>query len=166
MRAVRDNELAAGTAGIDVFRTKVIAFGICAVLGGLGGGLFAGGFAYISPDQFAFADSIVFLTMALLGGVASPFGAVIGTGLLILLPEWLRFLKRAGLYLAIYGVAVILIIVFMPDGIWGFVVRDASTPARRARRRAGAAPLALAPGDAGGDGRAGGAGASPSISAG
>ena len=122
MRAVRDNELAAGVNGIDVFRTKVYAFALCAVLGGLAGGLFAGGFAYVSPDQFSFAESIVFLTMSLLGGVASPIGSAIGTGLLILIPEWLRFLKSVpGLYLAIYGLFVILIIRFMPDGIWGFV---------------------------------------------
>jgi branched-chain amino acid transport system permease protein len=122
MRAVRDNELAAGVNGIDVFRTKVYAFAICAVLGGLAGGLFAGGFAYVSPDQFSFAESIQFLTMSLLGGVASPIGSAIGTGLLILIPEWLRFLKSVpGLYLAIYGLFVILIIRFMPDGIWGFV---------------------------------------------
>jgi branched-chain amino acid transport system permease protein len=122
MRAVRDNELAAGVVGIDVFRTKIYAFAICAVLGGLGGGLFAGGFAYVSPDQFSFAESIVFLTMSLLGGVASPIGSAIGTGLLILIPEWLRFLKSVpGLYLAIYGLSVILIIRYMPDGIWGFV---------------------------------------------
>jgi branched-chain amino acid transport system permease protein len=122
MRAVRDNELAASVAGINIYRTKVAAFAISALLGGLGGGLFAGGFTYVSPDQFSFAESIVFLTMALLGGVASPIGSVIGTGLLILIPEWLRFLKSIpGLYLAIYGVAVILIILFMPDGIWGFI---------------------------------------------
>jgi branched-chain amino acid transport system permease protein len=122
MRAVRDNELAAGVNGIDVFRTKIYAFAICAVLGGLAGGLFAGGFAYVSPDQFSFAESIQFLTMSLLGGVASPIGSAIGTGLLILIPEWLRFLKTVpGLYLAIYGLFVILIVRFMPDGIWGFV---------------------------------------------
>ena len=96
MRAVRDNELAAGVVGINVYRTKVLAFGIGAVLASLGGGLFAGGFAYVSPDQFTFTESIVFLTMALLGGVGSPVGAVIGTALLILLPEWLRFLKEGG----------------------------------------------------------------------
>ena len=113
MRAVRDNELAAGVVGIDVFRTKVSAFALSAVLGGL-----AGGFAYVSPDQFSFAESIVFLTMSLLGGVASPIGSAIGTGLLILIPEWLRFLKSVpGLYLAIYGLSVILIIRFMPDEI-------------------------------------------------
>ncbi len=122
MRAVRDNELAASVSGIDVYRAKVAAFALCALLGGLGGGLFAGGFSYVSPDQFSFAESIVFLTMALLGGVASPIGALIGTALLIVLPETLRFLKSVpGLYLAIYGLAVILIIRFMPDGIWGFV---------------------------------------------
>src|ERR1700753_1286395 len=93
MRALRDNELAAGVNGIDVFRTKVYAFAICAGLGGLAGGLFAGGFAYVSPDQFSFAESIQFLTMSLLGGVASPIGSAIGTGLLILLPEWLRVLE-------------------------------------------------------------------------
>jgi branched-chain amino acid transport system permease protein len=122
MRAVRDNELAASVTGVNAYRTKVVAFGLSALLGGIGGGLFAGGFSYVSPDQFGFSDSIVFMTMALLGGAASPIGALIGTALLVVLPESLRFLKdRPGEYLAIYGLAVILIIRFMPDGIWGFV---------------------------------------------
>jgi branched-chain amino acid transport system permease protein len=122
MRAVRDNELAAGVAGINVYRVKVAAFALSAVLGGIGGGFFAAGFAYVSPDQFSFAESIVFITMTLLGGVASPVGALIGTALLIVLPESLRFLKSVpGLYLAIYGLSIILIIRYMPDGIWGFV---------------------------------------------
>ena len=139
MRAVRDNELAAGVSGIDIYRTKVAAFALGALLAGLGGGLFAGSFTYISPDQFSFAESIVFLTMALLGGVGSPVGAVIGTALLILIPEWLRFLKEIpGLYLAIYGLAVILIVVFMPDGIWGFL----GDQVRRLRRARPAAPPA------------------------
>jgi branched-chain amino acid transport system permease protein len=122
MRAVRDNELAAGVAGVNVYRVKVAAFALSAALGGIGGGFFAGGFAYVSPDQFSFAESIVFITMTLLGGVASPVGALIGTALLIVLPESLRFLKSVpGLYLAIYGLSIILIIRYMPDGIWGFV---------------------------------------------
>src|SRR3569833_1435406 len=142
MRAVRDNELAAGVNGIDVFRTKVYAFAICAGLGGLAGGLFAGGFAYVSPDQFSFAESVVFLTMSLLGGVASPIGSASGTGLLILIPEWLRFLKSVpGLYLAIYGLAVILIIRYMPDGIWGFVGQ--ATARWRAQQKAPPAVAAL-----------------------
>jgi branched-chain amino acid transport system permease protein len=123
MQAVRDNELAAGVVGVHTYRTKVVAFTISAVLGGLGGALFASGFSYISPDQFSFAESVVFLTMALVGGVQSAFGTAIGTGLLILLPEWLRFLKE--IYLAIYGLSVILIMVFMPEGIWGLLERVA-----------------------------------------
>jgi branched-chain amino acid transport system permease protein len=152
MRAVRDNELAAGVVGIDVFRTKVSAFALSAVLGGLAGGLFAGGFAYVSPDQFSFAESIVFLTMSLLGGVASPIGSAIGTGLLILIPEWLRFLKSVpGLYLAIYGLSVILIIRFMPDGIWGFVAAAFERWRAQLKTPPAAAALQLKPATVGGD---------------
>jgi branched-chain amino acid transport system permease protein len=128
MQAVRDNEIAAGTCGIDIFRTKVAAFGISAVLGGIGGGLFAGAFSYISPDQFSFAESIVLLTMALLGGMQSPFGALLGTGLLVMLPEWLRFLQQ--IYLAVYGGAVILIMVFLPEGLWGSAAARLRRPER------------------------------------
>jgi branched-chain amino acid transport system permease protein len=120
MQAVRDNELAANVVGVNGYATKVAAFTLSAVLGGFGGGLFAGGFAYVSPDQFSFSESVVFLTMVLLGGSNAPAGAVLGTGLLILLPEALRFLKSV--YLAVYGGAVILIMVFMPDGIWGYAM--------------------------------------------
>jgi len=121
MQSVRDNEIAASTCGIDVFRTKVLAFAISAALGGLGGGLYAGARSYISPDEFGFGESIVMLTMGLLGGIASPFGALLGTGLLVILPEWLRFLRN--IYLAVYGAAVILIMVFLPEGLWGFTNR-------------------------------------------
>ena len=150
MRALRDNELAAGVVGVDTYRTKVTAFALSSLLGGLGGGLFAGGFSYVSPDQFTFGESVVFLTMALLGGVGSPFGAMLGTALLILLPEWLRFLKA--IYLAVYGAAVILIMVFMPDGIWGFVAAQRRRWRRAAPPAGAVAPLPLvhqAPRDAG-----------------
>ncbi|HWH40290.1 MAG TPA: branched-chain amino acid ABC transporter ATP-binding protein/permease [Usitatibacter sp.] len=154
MQAVRDNELAAGVVGVNAYATKVIAFTLSAVLGGFGGGLFAGGFAYVSPDQFSFNESVVFLTMALLGGVRSPFGAALGTALLILLPESLRFLKAV--YLAVYGCAVILIMVFMPEGIWGWfsalkrrlrpvqpVVNDAAPPLPLTSRTAQAGDAVL-----------------------
>jgi len=126
MRGVRENELAAEVVGVHTLRTKVIAFTLCAALGGVGGGLYAGGFAYISPDNFNFQRAVEFLSMALLGGAQSPFGGALGTTLLILLPEWLKemppslqFIKDV--YLAIYGLAVILIMVFMPEGIWGLL---------------------------------------------
>jgi branched-chain amino acid transport system permease protein len=131
MQAVRDNELAAGVVGVDTYRVKVTAFCLSALLGGLGGGLFAGGFGYISPDQFSFGESVVFLTMVLLGGADAAVGSAVGTALLILLPEWLRFLR--GAYLAVYGLAVILIMVFMPTGLWGVLSRLAGPPPRRDR---------------------------------
>lgn len=117
MQAVRENELAAGVIGVNTLAVKVTAFTLGAALAGLGGAFFSAGFAYISPENFSFKASVEFLTMALLGGAQSAFGAAIGTVLLILLPEWLRFLKE--IYLAAYGLAVIVIMVFMPEGIWG-----------------------------------------------
>ncbi len=139
MQAVRDNEIAAGTCGIHVFRIKVVSFGISALLGGLGGALFAGAFSYVSPDQFTFDESVVMLTMALLGGVQSPFGALLGTFTLVILPEWLRFLRQA--YLAIYGAAVILIMIFLPEGIWGWAARRLYRPARAVTGRIPPLPL-------------------------
>ena len=139
MRAVRENELAAEVTGVQTLAVKVIAFVLCAGLAGVGGALYAAGFAYVSPDNFNFKISIEFLTMALLGGAQSPFGSAIGTVLLILLPEWLRFLKE--IYMAAYGVAVILIMVFMPEGIWGL----AKNGWQRIRKPAKVAPIAIKP---------------------
>jgi branched-chain amino acid transport system permease protein len=119
MQAVRENELAAEVTGVRTLLVKVCAFTLCAGLAGIGGALYAAGFAYISPDNFSFMISIEFFTMALLGGAQSAFGGALGTVLLILLPEWLRFLKE--IYMAGYGLAVILIMVFMPEGIWGII---------------------------------------------
>jgi len=90
--------------------------------------------------------------MSLLGGVASPIGSAIGTGLLILIPEWLRFLKSIpGLYLAIYGLSVILIIRYMPDGIWGFVNIATGRWRSKAKLRAAGPALQLAPATVSGD---------------
>jgi branched-chain amino acid transport system permease protein len=82
--------------------------------------------------------------MALLGGAASPIGSAIDTGLRILIPEWLRFLKSVpGLYLAVYGAAVILIVLFMPDGIWGYIRK--LLRARKPSPSKAAEPLTLRP---------------------
>ena len=139
MRAIRENELAAEVTGVKTLAVKVIAFVLCAGLAGIGGALYAAGFAYVSPDNFNFKISIEFLTMALLGGAQSPFGSAIGTVLLILLPEWLRFLKE--IYMAAYGVAVILIMVFMPEGIWGL----AKAGWQRVRKPVTTPPAAVKP---------------------
>ena len=119
MLAIRENELAAEALGVDTRRVKVIAFILSATIGALGGAIYASGYLYISPDSFNFDHAVAFLAMALVGGSASPLGAILGAGLLTFLPEWLRELQR--IYLVIYGCAIILVIVFMPEGLWGYV---------------------------------------------
>jgi branched-chain amino acid transport system permease protein len=119
MRAVRENELAAEALGVDSLQTKTIAFVICGVLGALGGAIFASGFLYISPDGFTYTNSVEFLAMVLVGGSESAMGTVLGAMLLTFLPEMLRDLKE--IYLVIYGSIIIFVIIFMPEGLWGYV---------------------------------------------
>ncbi|HSB71599.1 MAG TPA: branched-chain amino acid ABC transporter ATP-binding protein/permease [Candidatus Methylomirabilis sp.] len=118
MRAIRENELAAEALGVDTRRVKVIAFTLSAVIGALGGAIYASGYLYISPDSFNFDHAVAFLAMVLVGGSESALGAILGATLLTFLPEWLRDLKK--IYLVIYGCAIILVIVFMPEGLWGY----------------------------------------------
>ena len=118
MRAVRENELAAEALGVDSLRVKVTAFALSAAIAALGGALYASGFRYISPDTFSLDQSIEVLAMALAGGAQAVPGSIIGGFLLTFLPEWLRDLKR--IYLVVYGAVIILVILFMPEGLWGW----------------------------------------------
>ncbi len=118
MLAVRENELAAEALGVNTPRVKVIAFTLSAVIGALGGAIYASGFLYISPDSFNFDHAVTFLAMVLVGGTDSVLGGILGASLLTFLPEWLRDLKK--IYLVIYGCVIILVIVFMPEGLWGY----------------------------------------------
>ena len=74
---------------------------------------------YISPDTYGFDQTVVFVTMLVLGGAGSLLGCVLGAVLLTFLPEWLRGLKDY--YLVIYGVSVLLLMVFLPSGIVGLL---------------------------------------------
>lgn len=129
MRALRDNELAAEVVGVPTLTLKVLSFVLGSVLGGVGGSLFAAGFSYISPDAFTFTASVVFLTMVIIGGSASAIGGLFGTALLVLLPELLRFLQ--GIYLIVYGAAVVVVMVFMPEGVLGLVYAGMGRLTRR-----------------------------------
>ena len=117
MLAVREDEMAAGVSGVRVYRVKITAFVLASGMAGLGGILYACGSNYISPDAFNLPRSMVFLTMSLVGGSGSAFGGLLGAALLTFIPEWLRFLKE--IYVAVYGLTVILAVLFMPNGIWG-----------------------------------------------
>lgn len=118
--AIRENDMAAEALGVDTTRYKILAFCLAGVYAGIAGSLFAhSGSRYISPDTFSFDQSVMFLAMLVLGGSGTLWGAVIGSFLLTLLPEWLRFLRDA--YMAVNAAAIILIMIFMPSGIAGLV---------------------------------------------
>lgn len=119
LASVRDNEIAAQCLGVNVYRTKVLSFVVAGVLACLAGGLYAYQSGYISPDPFKFDRSSIYLIMVMLGGVDSTLGAFIGSLLLTILPEKMRFLNDY--YMLIYGVGVIVLMVVMPMGIMGIV---------------------------------------------
>ena len=88
--AIRDDELAASLLGVNATAYKVTAFGVAAGLAGLAGSLFAHYLTYISPENFTSVESILIVTMLIVGGRGNTLGAVVGAGLLVALPELLR----------------------------------------------------------------------------
>jgi branched-chain amino acid transport system permease protein len=132
--AIREDELAAASSGINVLNFKVLAFTLSTVYGSIAGGLYAHGLThYISPDNFVFELSVTMLVMLLLGGQGSVIGAIIGAMLVTALPEGLRFLDQY--YLVVYGALVILLVIYLPQGLWGLV--EDRVARRGAGRRAG-----------------------------
>ncbi|MCL8208107.1 MAG: branched-chain amino acid ABC transporter ATP-binding protein/permease [Actinomycetia bacterium] len=119
LRAIRENELAANVLGVNIYYGKTMAFVLGAAIAGLGGALYASAALYISPDEFSFDQSVTFLAMTVVGGAGSAFGTALGSYLLTFLPELLRFMHQ--IYLAVYGAIVLVVIITMPNGIWGFV---------------------------------------------
>ncbi len=120
LMAIRENEMAAETMGIDTTFFKVTAFALSAAYAGFGGSLFAhSGSHYISPDTFSFDQSVVLLAMMVLGGNGSAVGAIVGATLLSMVPEVLRFLKDS--YMMFYAAGIIAIMVFLPGGIASLV---------------------------------------------
>lgn len=133
--AIREDQLAASAIGINTLNFKVLAFTLSTVYGSVAGGLYAHGLThYISPDNFVFDLSVTMLIMLLLGGQATVPGAIIGAMLVTALPESLRFLHQY--YLAVYAVAVILLVIFLPQGLWGWLESVVGRRASRARVRA------------------------------
>lgn len=115
-RAVRNNPIAAAAMGIDVNRYKYLVCGISAAMAGLAGCIYALNVNYLSADMFA-KTSVKILTMCITGGMGSLFGPVVGTLVITTLPELLR--SFASHLDGIYGVLIILIMLFMPNGIYG-----------------------------------------------
>lgn len=119
--ALRDHEAAAQALGISLPRYKAYAFFISAFYTGIAGGLYAYIVGYISPGEFDLGKSIYLFSMMALGGMASLPGSVLGALFLTFLPHWLSGFR--GLQQFIYGAALVLVVIFMPYGFWGFVRR-------------------------------------------
>jgi branched-chain amino acid transport system permease protein len=126
--AVRDSELSARSLGVNVEWVKIQAFGVSAAVTGLAGVLLAHHLTYLAPDVFNVLESLKLLLMIVVGGLGSILGAVFGAIFISLLPVALSFLKdvlppaigqQAGLEPGLFGLIIVLFIVFEPLGING-----------------------------------------------
>jgi branched-chain amino acid transport system permease protein len=123
MAAVRESEHVAMASGIDVRWVKVTAFAISGVYAGIAGGMFTLYQSFVDPEQFGFVTIVLLLTMIVVGGLGTLPGVLIGVVVLGLLPELLRTVLRS---LQIwqelaYGIILILTMMYMPRGVWGFI---------------------------------------------
>ena len=114
--SIKEDETAAGLMGIDVAAHKMLAFVLGAAIAGLAGGLNAHLTFFIGPNEFGFDRAVDILTMTILGGINSLTGPVIGAVILTLLPELLRSFKD--FRLVVNGFILVLIVLFLPKGIW------------------------------------------------
>lgn len=124
LKAIREDELSATAIGKNVSRFKILAFAISSGLAAIAGGLYATYVTYIDPTSFTLDESIFILTIVLVGGSGNLKGPIIGTFLMILLPEGLRFLGipnsvAANVRQIIYALILILLMRFRPQGIAG-----------------------------------------------
>lgn len=124
LKAIREDEELATVMGYPVERFKNIIFLLSAVVAGIAGGLFASYIAFIDPSTFQIHESIFLFTIIIIGGLASSWGSIAGALILLSLPEVLRFVglpyeTAAQLQQIIYGLALILIMVYRPRGLFG-----------------------------------------------
>ena len=113
--ALRDNPIRAESTGVNITAYTLLAFAIGAACAGIGGVYLSALVNFIEPGQFHLSVSLMMLLAVIVGGSGRFFGPVLGSVVVILLPEWLRFLQDW--YLAIFGFAVIVLMVFLPGGL-------------------------------------------------
>ncbi|NLD17544.1 MAG: branched-chain amino acid ABC transporter permease [Tissierellia bacterium] len=117
--AIKDDELAAASMGVNVYRYKVLMFSFSAAIAGVAGAYYAHYMSFIDPNAFNFEQSILILSMAIFGGLGSLPGSIIGAFTLSLLPELLRFM--ADYRQIIYGFILVVTVIFRPSGLMGKV---------------------------------------------
>jgi branched-chain amino acid transport system permease protein len=115
LTAIREDELSAAALGIDCAAWKVFAFGVGASIAGAAGCFYAGFVGTLVPDAFFITESFTILAMVVVGGMGTLIGPVAGAILLTVLPELLRDI--GDLRLVVYGLALTLVVLFMPGGI-------------------------------------------------
>ncbi len=132
LTAIRNNETSAKSSGVDIFRWLLVAFVASSAIQGMMGGIFVQSYAFAAPESVFSADfTLLPLAMALLGGIHSTWGSVLGGLLLGLVAEWLKLQIPYG-HLVVYGLMIIIVILFMPKGLLGMV----RNTARKAEGRA------------------------------
>lgn len=124
LQAMRDDELAARSLGIQTRTLKVQAFLVASAMVGMAGGMYAAYMSYIDPTSFSLDSSILMLSMAIVGGTGNIRGPLIGAAVLIGLPEVLRFLTipdsvAADVRLLAYGLLLVLMMHWRPQGLAG-----------------------------------------------
>jgi branched-chain amino acid transport system permease protein len=138
LRAIHTGEVAANTCGVDTERYKVQALVLSAMCAALAGSLYAHFQSAVSPNPFSFRVSVELVVMAAVGGLSSIWGAPFGVGVIFAIRDLLRsrmeawLQVRGGEYeLIIYGIILVLIMIFMPEGLTSGI----TNVVRRARRR-------------------------------
>jgi branched-chain amino acid transport system permease protein len=141
--ALRDNPIRAESLGINVQAYTLLSFAIGAVYAGIAGALFASLLQFIDPAPFAVGASIMMYLMVVLGGPGYFFGPLLGSAVGMLVPEWLRFLQNW--YLLIFGVSVILLMLWLPDGLLSIPdrIRDRRLAKEASAARAASAAAAM-----------------------
>jgi len=124
LKAIREDELATMSLGKNVIRFKVTAFAISAAFTAVAGSLFAGYMRFVDPTSFMLSESVFILSIIIIGGAGNFPGPLLGTLLMIILPEALRFLAipdsvAANIRQIIYGALIVLIMRYRPSGLFG-----------------------------------------------
>jgi branched-chain amino acid transport system permease protein len=113
--SMREDELAAEVMGINIVKAKLLAFGVGAFIAGLGGGLYAHYAMYIDSPKFGFLLAVEFFVFVVFGGMEIFWGPIIGTTLLTLIPEVVRFLKEWRMIF--YGLVIVVLMIVRPQGL-------------------------------------------------
>jgi branched-chain amino acid transport system permease protein len=138
-KALRDNPIRAESLGVNIQAYTLLSFAIGAVYAGVAGALFASLVQFIEPAPFTVGASIMMYLMVVVGGPGYFFGPLLGSAVGVLLPEWLRFAQAW--YLFVFGASVIVLMLWLPDGLLSIPDR---IKARRLSREASAARAAAA----------------------